>query len=132
MKFDGTVVSKDGLKSDCTFSLTVPLPIGPKDRCSCESEQESSITKAIVPGQTTKKRHPRKLEITKEILREELGNITALHYLGTPGHMHKSSSTNHTLRTELTDTPPRTQTGYEVVYTHPQIWTAFQKVRKLN
>lgn len=80
MRFDGTVVSKRGLKSDCTFPLTVLLPLGPKDSCHCESEQEKSITKAIISSQRTKTRHPRELEMTKEILRE-LGNMIALHDL---------------------------------------------------
>lgn len=111
------------------------LPVGPKDKwqdCHCESEREKSITKAIISSQRTKTRHPRELEMTKEILRE-LGNMIALHDLWTPGRMPTSSSTNHTLRTELIDTTPsRTQTGYEVVYTLLQIWMALRKVRKLN
>jgi len=94
LKFDGTIVSKGGLKSDCTFFLTVPLPLGPKDRCSCESEHENSITKAIVSGQRTKKRHPRKRNYQGDLERRtwEYDCITLLRNTWTHAYLKFSKS----------------------------------------
>lgn len=61
---------------NCPFSLSALLPHGSKDIRSYGIAQENRVTKGIAFRPEDQERHTRKLEITKEIMIEELGNMT--------------------------------------------------------
>lgn len=91
--------------------------VAPKTGAGNGSAREKRATETGHSDQQTKKRHPANRKSPRRLWATNAGtrpHKRVCDFLGT----HTSYSTNHTLKTELTDTtPPRSQTGYWW-YTH--------------